>query len=100
MAGRGGPSGWRCRLRHGAVGPQGAARNCRSNRLLGGPRPPRAVLRRRHRPRASVEDLLAQTDGNLAKGFRAIKTKVGRDCCTRTSSASGRCAASSATASR
>src|SRR3954454_24375540 len=27
----------------------------------------------------SVKDLLAQTDGNLAKGFRAIKTKVGRD---------------------
>ena len=27
----------------------------------------------------SVKDLLAQTDGNLRKGFRAIKTKVGRD---------------------
>ena len=27
----------------------------------------------------SVKDLLRQTDGNLAKGFRAIKTKVGRD---------------------
>src|SRR3954462_3276151 len=27
----------------------------------------------------SVKDLLKQTDGNLAKGFRAIKTKVGRD---------------------
>src|SRR3954470_7008517 len=27
----------------------------------------------------SVKDLLNQTDGNLAKGFRAIKTKVGRD---------------------
>jgi L-alanine-DL-glutamate epimerase-like enolase superfamily enzyme len=27
----------------------------------------------------SVKDLLAQTDGNLKKGFRAIKTKVGRD---------------------
>jgi len=26
----------------------------------------------------SVEDLLKQTDGNLAKGFRAIKMKVGR----------------------
>ncbi|MGI9424536.1 MAG: mandelate racemase/muconate lactonizing enzyme family protein [Hyphomicrobiaceae bacterium] len=27
----------------------------------------------------SVDDLLRQTDGNLEKGFRAIKTKVGRD---------------------
>jgi L-alanine-DL-glutamate epimerase-like enolase superfamily enzyme len=27
----------------------------------------------------SVKELLAQTDANLAKGFRAIKTKVGRD---------------------
>lgn len=27
----------------------------------------------------SVKDLLAQTDGNLEKGFRAIKCKVGRD---------------------
>ena len=27
----------------------------------------------------SVKDLLAQTDANLEKGFRAIKTKVGRD---------------------
>ncbi|MEM7775203.1 MAG: mandelate racemase/muconate lactonizing enzyme family protein [Pseudomonadota bacterium] len=27
----------------------------------------------------SVDDLLRQTDGNLEKGFRAIKTKAGRD---------------------
>ncbi|MEM8975637.1 MAG: mandelate racemase/muconate lactonizing enzyme family protein [Pseudomonadota bacterium] len=27
----------------------------------------------------SVDDLLRQTDGNLEKGFRAIKSKVGRD---------------------
>lgn len=27
----------------------------------------------------SVDDLLRQTDGNLEKGFRAIKTKVGRE---------------------
>lgn len=27
----------------------------------------------------TLDDLLAQTDGNLAKGFRAIKMKVGRD---------------------
>lgn len=27
----------------------------------------------------SVDDLLKQTDGNLEKGFRAIKTKVGRE---------------------
>jgi L-alanine-DL-glutamate epimerase-like enolase superfamily enzyme len=27
----------------------------------------------------SVKDLLAQTDANLGKGFRAIKTKVGRE---------------------
>jgi L-alanine-DL-glutamate epimerase-like enolase superfamily enzyme len=48
-------------------------------RLLGGNDRAGAVLCRRHRPRSSVKDLLAQTDGNLKKGFRAIKTKVGRD---------------------
>ena len=76
--------------RHGAVGPQGAAGKLPLYRLLGG-----------HDARVpcyaggidldlSVKDLLAQTDGNLAKGFRAIKTKVGRDAAARRmSSASG-----------
>jgi L-alanine-DL-glutamate epimerase-like enolase superfamily enzyme len=36
------------------------------------------VLRRRHRPHLPLDGLLRQTDGNLARGFRAIKMKVGR----------------------
>ena len=39
-----------------------------------------------------LDALLRQTDDNLAKGFRAIKMKVGRHACPRTSSACGRCA--------
>ena len=90
--GRGRRSGGRCIMaaaaarrarplgaRHGAVGPQGAAGEPAALSAAGRPRRAVPCYAGGIDLDLSVKDLLAQTDGNLAKGFRAIKTKVGRD---------------------
>ena len=88
--------------RHRAVGPEGASgANLPLCRLLGGNDPQVPCYAGGIDLDLSVEDLLKQTDGNLAKGFRAIKMKVGRERLSRGRRA-GRapCASIWATASR
>ena len=72
-------------LRHGALGPEGAPGRPAALEPARRPRPARAVPM----PAASTSTCPStrcsrQTDGNLAKGFRAIKMKVGRRASRRT----------------
>jgi L-alanine-DL-glutamate epimerase-like enolase superfamily enzyme len=89
------PSTWRC-----GTSRRGGAR-LPLYRPARGARPPAC----RATPAAidldlTVGDLLAQTDGNLKKGFRAIKTKVGRDLLHEDVERIGAMRSTSATASR
>jgi L-alanine-DL-glutamate epimerase-like enolase superfamily enzyme len=94
--GRGGAQAWPCRpwtSRSGIFGrAAGGAALARAGRL----RPARAVLAGGIDLDFPLDALLRQTDENLARGFRAIKMKVGRPSLATTSSACGPCGATSA----
>ena len=64
--------------RHRAVGPEGAPARRRLWRLLGGFDPRVPCYAGGIDLDFTLDALLKQTDDNLAKGFRAIKMKVGR----------------------
>ena len=64
--------------RHGAVGPEGEARRPAAVEAAGRLRPGVPCYAGGIDLDLPLDDLLRQTDDNLAKGFRAIKMKVGR----------------------
>src|SRR4029077_12034351 len=66
------------RHRHGALGPEGEARRHGPVAPAGWLRFQGSLLRRGIDLELSLDALLRQTDVNLARGFRAIKTKIGR----------------------
>ena len=87
--------------RHGAVGPQGAAREPAALSPAGRQRPEGAVLRRRHRPRPVGQGPAgARPTATSRRASAPSRPRSGATCCTRTSSASAPCASTWATASR